>query len=600
MFDVADTPPQLFNLLFDDEALAKARGEKPQTQIYELSGRAPSRYYEVALERECDRVRNALKGTRNDTLNRAAFSLGQLICDGGLDRPTVERELMRAALACGLGEAEAAKTIKSGLDDGMMHPRQIKPMTQHTPASYAEEQAANVVAAHEQKDESYLIRLPLTDLGNAECLAERHGENVRYDNINKKWLMWDGQRWAMDSRRAVERMMNETMRARRDAYNKDKNEIGWKFAIRSENAAKIEAGMKRAQALEGIVTVVQEYDTNTMLACAGDTTIDLETVTMRPSNRNDLITMRTGADYYEGATCPTWLQFMEELFPAQPAMQAYVQRAWGYSLTGDIREQCFFMCHGLGANGKSTFLNVLHALLGDYAQTADFTLFEADTSESRSDLANFRAARVLTVAENDQDKRLAEGRIKRITGGEKITARELYAMPFTYKPKFKLWMAMNHKPVIRGADDGIWRRIQFITFSQSFKGREDKTLEQRLRGELSGILNWALHGLRDWHAQGLNPPAEVRQATEEYRRESDLIGQWIEACCLLDNKMMMNAADGYESYTKWCEEVGLRAVAKVTWGRQLREKNVQPYLSSGQAKYRGIGLRDNRELNIQV
>lgn len=610
--EIASAPAWLLNVLFDDAELAKARnkppseGGKPQPARPSTNGhtRPTQRYAEVALDSECQRVRTAREGARNDTLNKASFSLGQLVGAGVLDEATVEYELTSAAVAVGLEERETLKTIRSGLEAGKAQPRQVTPRPSTNGSangnghvSDAEQQAAEVIGAPE--DTGYLIKFPMTDLGQAECLERMFGKDIRYDNISKKWLVWDGSRWAVDSKRTVERWMRVTTRARRDAYNADKSEDGWKFAVRSENAPKIEAALKSAQAIESVITTVDEYDTDIMLACAGDVTLDLRHVTTRPSAREDLITLRMGVQYDPAAACPTWLRFMEDLFPNRPEMQAYIQRAWGYSLTGDIREQVFFMCHGLGANGKSTFLNTLNFLLGDYAQPADFTTFEADTSEARSDLAVFRAARVLTVVENDQDRRLAEGRIKRITGGEKITARELYAMPFSYRPKFKLWMAMNHKPIIRGADDGIWRRIHFIPFAQSFKGREDKTLEEKLLAELPGILNWTLDGLRAWHNIGLKPPDEVRQATEEYRKESDLVGQWIEERCIAGIDKRMQGRLGFTDYVDWCKATGLNNLSEVNWSKRLREKRIDKSLIDGKTFYRGIGLKEEK-ITVQL
>jgi putative DNA primase/helicase len=603
---IAPMPGWLLNILFDESKRREAleicgvelpAARKPAAPSNGVYVKPSLRYAEVAFESELQRVRNAREGVRNDTLNKAAFALGQLVGAGVLDEATVEHELTNAALACGLDEKEARKTITSGLRAGMAQPRQIAARNgnghgHHAGVSDAERQAAEIVGQPE--DTSYLIRYPLTDLGNAECLERMFGRDIRYDNISKKWLAWDGQRWAMDSKRIVERLMRAVVRARRDAYNGDKNKDGWAFAVRSENATKIGHALKSAESLETVITTVDEYDADNMLLCAGETTIDLRSVSVRPSARDDLITMRMGAPYDPAATCPTWLRFLEDLFPSRPEMQNYIQRAWGYSLTGDIREQVFFMCHGLGANGKSTFLNTLNFMLGDYAQPADFSTFEADTSEARSDLATFRAARVLTVVENDHDRRLAEGRIKRITGGEKIVARELYAMPFSYRPKFKLWMAMNHKPIIRGADDGIWRRIQFIPFTQSFKGREDKTLEDRLKTELPGILNWTLDGLRAWHNHGLNPPAEVRDATDEYRKESDLVGQWIEQRCMLGVDLKMKGGTAYADYAAWCVEVGLNKLSEVNWSKRLQEKRIERYRSDGKTFYRGIGLKEDK------
>lgn len=444
----------------------------------------------------------------------------------------------------------------------------------------------------------------LTDAGNAECLAMLHGETLRYCHELKKWLFWDGARWQVDTDSHAARLMLETIRERYKAGAKiedtDKKRKFASFTVTSENARKMRDGLSVAQFLQPFSTRITQYDRNPGLAAAGDKTIDLSECAARESRRDDYITLALGGDYNPDAKCPQWLKFLGEVFGGDQDLIAYVQRAIGYSLTGDTREQCIFLCHGAGANGKSTMLAIMGKLLGDYAGTASFETFDADRrSEASNDLAALRGKRLVTIVETDEDRRLAEARVKAVTGGDMITCRFLYGEFFTYRPAFKIWLAMNHKPMIRGTDNGIWRRIHLIPFSQSFTSNPDRNLERKLTSELAGILNWALEGLREWGRQGLNPPEIVRKATQEYRMESDYLAQWLSERTITREDATTPAKDLYEDYCTWATENGYntravrngdRPISMTAWGRRMTEKGFQRLPNTSRKVYIGIGL----------
>lgn len=612
--EIAPAPPWLIELLFGESESAKdsARDGAPieAPQIVSPSANGHTRYAAKALEAELALVQQAPEGTRNDTLNRAAFNLGQLVAAGVLERTGVERALEMAASTAGLTEREIRATVRSGIEGGMKQPRQL-PEHKHStgtsayiatePGADTEDTTENPSPQRMADDLSYLTTYPLTDAGNAECMVRLHGEKLRYDHTSKRWRLWDGQRWGFDRTGEAQRLMLATMRTRRDAFNAAKDENGWKFCLRAENQKNIDNALKSATNNVTMAMEVDWYDRDPFLACAGDVTLDLQTCASRENCREDYITLKLGADYDESASCGRWQQFMDELFPAMPEMVAYIRRAFGYCLTGDTREQVFFLCYGLGRNGKSTFLNILRKLAGEYAGATGFETFDADTAEARGDLAKLRACRIVTVIEADEGRRLAEARIKSITGGDMITARELYAMPFSYRPQFKLWMAMNHLPGIRGTDNGIWRRIHLIEFNQDFRGREDKWLEQKLVSELPGILNWALEGLRDWRQQGLNPPQQVLDATQHYRDDSDLVGQWIKDSCITGNGKEMKAASGFLSYTRWAKAAGIiKPGTSITWKRRMEEKGYAHRKKNTGNVFTGIGLLEEPEAEVML
>lgn len=600
---VADMPIWLLVLL-NTERGAGSAPSSPASQVFDSTsnhidksnhnGTRLSAYAAAALRSACDRIRGAVPKTRNDTLNREAFAIGAFVRDGHIDRAVAENDMRAAALQAGLGEKEVDSTLNSAISKAIVSSRRVVEPKSSTPLGMA----ADAIEQLSEEARTILTRAPLTDAGNAECIAHLYGDRLRYDHISKTWRVWDGQRWRVDHDCESVRLSLATVRARRQAFHvdtklsNDDRVAGFRFALRSENQTKLLAALSHAQSLIEFATLVQQYDRNRMLVCAGDVTIDLETVTPREHRREDLITLMLGASFDPVAICPRWVQFVEELWPTSPAVRAYVQRAIGYCLTGDVREQAFFLCHGTGRNGKSTLFNIMRALVGEYSSVTDFTTFDADTQESRSDLAKLRAARVVTVSESNEDTRLAEARIKAVTGGEAITARELYGRPFDYVPQFKLWMAVNHLPVIRGQDNGIWRRIHLIEFNQNFEGREDKLLELKLRAELPGILNWAMDGLREWHAQGLNPPPEVTGATKAYRADQDLIGRWIADKCDVGLRYEVQVGIAYESYVQWCQKVNVREFSQIAWSRKMKERGFETRQLDGRTIYLGISLKE--------
>ena len=434
----------------------------------------------------------------------------------------------------------------------------------------------------------------LTDVGNAECLEALHGNRLRFCHTRKQWFFWNGERWQQDETGQAWRLMLETIRARQaqipNIEDEDAKKRFAKWVVNSEN--NLGKALDCAGKLKLFASTIGLYDKNPMLANAGPVTLDLMAGAARQNQQSDYITRRLGADYDANASCPRWLQFLAEVFSNDQELIAYIQRAVGYSLSGDTREQKLFLCHGGGTNGKSVFLATIGKLLGEYAAARAFATFDADErNRVGDDLAGLKGTRLVTVIETNEDRRLNEARVKSLTGQDEISCRFLFGNYFSFRPAFKLWLAMNHKPVIHGIDRGIWRRIQLIPFAQSFEGREDKALEMKLQDELPGILNWALAGLREWNKIGLTPPPCITQATEEYRRESDMVGQWLEACTVIGTQMTMKAGDGYKVYKAWCVDVGVKPLAQPIWSRRLAEHGIRalPRTNKG-IFYQGIGL----------
>ena len=259
------------------------------------------------------------------------------------------------------------------------------------------------------------------------------------------------------------------------------------WALRSESVYGRRATLESAQSIPALATIAEDYDRDPFLLTVGNGTIDLRTGHLRPSQPDDLITRATDVDYFPAATCPRWLQFLDEVFGGDEALISFISRAVGYSLTGDTREQCLFILWGGGANGKSTFLETVLKLVGRHSAITPFSSFlvQRNAGNPRNDVAKLHGARLVKAAESGKEGALDETIIKEITGGDTISARFLYQEFFEFKPTFKLWLATNHRPSIRGTDDAIWRRIRLIPFTRQFSGRNrDPKLLETLRGEL--------------------------------------------------------------------------------------------------------------------
>lgn len=442
----------------------------------------------------------------------------------------------------------------------------------------------------------FLLTAHRSDTGNAECLAHLYGDDLRYCHTRKKWLAWDGSRWAIDEDGASYRAMVRVVRARFAACDtiadleQRKKAAGWCIGCESTN--KLEAAMRGASRHDTLKTTIDHWDTDPMVAAAIGATLDLRGVVHRTVRREDMLTMRLGASYEPDAQCPRWTQFLNEVFNDDAELIAYIQRAVGYCLTADCREQKIFLCFGPGANGKSVFLEILTTLLGDYAANASFETFDAGRrNESTNDLAALRGKRLVTVIETEEGRRLAEARVKSVTGQDLITCRFLYGEYFSYRPTYKIWLAMNHLPVIRGTDKGIWRRIQLIPFTQDFSQHPDPTLSETLRGELDGILQWALEGLRQWHARGLSTPAVIERTTQQYRQDSDQVGRWITDRCVQTVNIFMQSSSGYRDYEAWCKQVGEDALSQNKWSRRVTELGFKVSTNGSNRGWFGIGLR---------
>lgn len=439
----------------------------------------------------------------------------------------------------------------------------------------------------------------LTDLGNAKRLVRRHGKDLRYCPEWGKWLVYDGRRWVVDQTGEVMRRAKETVQSMYQEAAQIADEGMRKalaqWAMKPESASRLKAMVELAQSEPGIPVTPSELDRDPWLLNCLNGTIDLQTGQLSPHRREDLITKLVPVEYDSDAKAPLWEKFLHEIMNGDEELIRFLQRAVGYSLTGFTTEQKMFLLYGTGANGKNVFLETIRALLGDYAQQAEFSTFlqwSRDGDRVRNDLARMVGKRFVSAVEMEEGGRLCEAVIKQITGGDTITARFLCKEYFEFRPVLKLWLAANHKPRIRGTDYAIWRRVYMIHFAVTIPPeKRDRDLAERLRQEeLKGILSWAVRGCLEWQQRGLDAPRAVVEATEQYREEQDIVGQFIADCCVEGPNARATTGELYAAFKKWCEDVGETPLSQRAFGERLNARNFAQRKINGKVWRIGIGL----------
>lgn len=442
--------------------------------------------------------------------------------------------------------------------------------------------------------------MQFSDITNRDFFIKAYSEKVRYCISWNKFLIWNGTCWQIDTRGRVEEMcvdfIHKMYRALRSIDDLQLKIIFEKHLVRSENYRRIQGMVGLLKMSKDIKVEDFEMDKDHLLFNTQTQTINLRTGKIRDPSNKDLITNKSNFVFQKDAMCPTWNLFLQQIFNNDNDLIRFVQKAMGYALSGDVSEQCLFILWGTGANGKSTFLNVLHHLFGDYARSTMIETFMKKNSEQSNDLARLKGARLVTTSEIEQGKPLSESLIKTVTGEDELTARFLYGEYFSFKPTFKIFMATNHKPKIRGADNGIWRRIKMIPFTVTIPPEQrDKKLTEKLIAENSGILNWLIKGYAMWKKEGLEEPDAVRQANEEYRMDMDAVGTFVTDCFEIDAslKWRLHTKILYETYMKWCVKNNEKIMSQKWLALRMQEKGFKRIATNGQRMWLGLVLRDD-------
>lgn len=379
---------------------------------------------------------------------------------------------------------------------------------------------------------------PVSDVGIAEHFATDYGHKIQYIPQWRCWLYYNGKVWKRDTANRVGRLAVKHVRFNMPRYaatiaDAEQRTKYLKWCGQCQSQGKIDAMV--ALALLALSNDATDLDANPNLLNVRNGTIELDTLTFRPHSAEDNLTKICNANYDPAADAPRWHQFINRIFQAANGTPrgdiiAYVQRAIGYCMTADVSEQCLFVLYGGGRNGKTTFIETLKTILGDYALTGQQTLLmrlSEYTSRNSDDEAELFGRRLVCVSEIEQGQRMDESKVKRIVGGGEIRAMRKYEQSFAFLPTHKVWLDCNHKPRIKGEDEGIWRRIKLIEFLVQIPYSErDLQLADKLQTESSGILNWMLQGVAEWRTNGLAEPRAVASATGNYRTESDTLGRF--------------------------------------------------------------------------
>jgi putative DNA primase/helicase len=441
----------------------------------------------------------------------------------------------------------------------------------------------------------------LTEMGNAERLVYRNGRNLKYCIEFEEWLLWNGSTWIEDKKKQIERIAIKTFREIfTDASTEEDMERRTqlvKWAQSSEKSSTFLNSIARAEAMLPISQ--EELNKDGYLLNCSNGVVDLKTGELMPHNRDFLMTKNTHIEYQSHSDCPTWIGFLESIMKDDEGnikqdLIEFLQKAIGYTLTGDTSEQVAFFLWGTGRNGKSTFINIVKEILGDYGKQTNSDTFTSKMNDNgiNNDVARLHGARFVSAVESEDGQKLSESLIKQLTGGEPITARFLRKEFFEFIPEFKIFFTTNHKPIVKGDDEGIWRRIRLIPFTHTIpKENVDKQLPEKLRKELPGILKWAVDGCIKWQQEGLGEPEEIKAATDEYKEEMDLLSNFLDECCVSipDAKVAVN--DIHKVYMKWAEENGEYPMKQRAFSSRLQLRGFSKRKSTGNRTFFfGIGL----------
>jgi len=441
---------------------------------------------------------------------------------------------------------------------------------------------------------SHGLESDLTDLHNAVRLVRQAGNYMKWV-FEWGWITWNGKKWEKDHSAKSMSFCKKTARSiNREAdiasdsgaSNRAKNLAKW--ARQSSNRTKLEAMLKLAEC--ELAARPDQFDIDPYLLNGQNGILDLRNGKFSPHDPNANITQLAGTGFDPAATYPRWEKFVQQIFDYDQALISFIQRAVGYSLTGSVDEQVLLFLYGTGANGKTTFLQAIIQMLGDYAKQAAPQLTMMGDRHP-AEIADLYGARFVATIEVEQGRRMAEVLVKQLTGGDLIKARYMRKNWFEFEPTFKIWLAANHKPIIRGTDHAIWRRIRLIPFNVTIPEEDqDRQLGDKLKDELPGILNWALQGCLDWQANGLKTSGIMREAVSEYRGEMDLLASFIKDQCLTGPRYEARSKYLYQAFTQWCTENGEKAWSQRTFGLRLRERGFNKKRTGAGVVWLGIGL----------
>lgn len=436
------------------------------------------------------------------------------------------------------------------------------------------------------------------DTGNAGRFINNYKGVIRYNYSRKNWYFYNGKTWQLDGEGKIKSLVDETLEKMKkepvyvaDGADEEKAQALLQKHVKYSRGSNGKTNMlKESQHLLPIKP--EEFDTDKHLLNVQNGYLDLHTGALHEHDKTKLFTKIATFEYTDKIDCPLWLDFLNTIFDGNKPLINYMQRAIGYSLSGSIEEQMLFILHGNGRNGKSVFLDIITEMLGNYTLNIQpqTIMVKQQSGGATGDIARLDGARLVTSTEPNDGMRFDEGLVKQLTGGDQVTARFNYGDDFDFNPIFKLWMATNHKPIIRGTDDGIWRRLAVIPFTVQIPiHKVDKQLKYKLRREMTAILNWAVEGHMEWKRIGLNEPDVIKQQRVDYRSEMDPVELFVEECCNRNPRERETAGNLYQAYKNWASDNNQYLMNHIKFGKEM--KNKFEAKKSGINYYLGVELK---------
>lgn len=611
--------PQSFEIQPLPDALLKLLTE-PAPKLTNGNGngngpRAHDAYIHAAIDGELANLRAAHNGTRNHTLNTAAFNLATL----GLAQNEIATLLEPVALEVGLSPQETRKTIASGHRAGAQQPRAIPEprfsnSNGHNTTHSAPSQAQ---AAQWQPLDDILRAFERSEAGDAELFAQMYADQIAYDHSEKNWYSFDANAWQRDRTGQITHLVTNQLAAQ---YLHAQAEL--KARGNENDAERIKELYKRANVLRvngRIHNVLDLAAKNPLLALTGD---EWHTDSMLLAVSNGVLNLRASEfEFRDGAPrdylrdviptewqgidtpAPRWEQFLNEIFAGDTELVSFVRRLLGYGLTGQASEDKFPIFWGEGRNGKNTLFETLEYVLSSAlaipVQSEVLVDAGRNPNAATPHLIAMRGKRLVWVDETREGAFLNVGQVKMLTGGGTIAARPMYGASTTFRPTHLLMLMTNHKPHANADDYAFWQRALLIPFTQAFvdnpsapnEHAKDSTLKVTLRAEASGILAWLVRGALEWQQHGLNPPASVLAATAEYRTKEDTLAEFIAEKCVTIPDAMTRAQEFYATYEQWAGESGYKPMSKRTFGERMAKRFERGHDRGGNF-FRGVGIRD--------
>lgn len=474
----------------------------------------------------------------------------------------------------------------------------------YNPESDSQDSESSYTFSFNEDKTKKIIPRSWDDQGRGLRMKDQFATVLKFNAVDKKWFFFNGSYWQEDIGNqkvelAAERVANSIKKEKPELSfstktDEDKAMNEW-YRFQKDSRSHMAKIHMIDEFKKYVIVKHGEFDKEDMLLNTESGYVDLSNGELHNHDIDKKFSHQTLAEYSDNVDAPLWEKFLNQIFNSDEELIHYVQKAIGYSFTGSVDEQCLFILNGRGRNGKSVFSNVVSDVAGNYAKQMNVQTIVAKKNQSgsaNSDIARLEGARIVTSSELNEGDRFDESLVKQLTGGDKILARFLYGSEFEYKPKFKIWMATNHLPIIRGTDDGIWRRIKIIPFNiQIPKEKVDKKLEYKLKAEYTGILNWIVQGAIMWQQEGLEDPEAVRQVIENYRAEMDPLDAFLEECCTTGQNYSIKARDMYDAYHEWAKESEEYKMSLNKFGREMSKKLLRVKKRDGW-HYVGLKLKE--------